>query len=509
MSEAEFEIPSGRPDIISLATQLWGKPTKRTPGKALFGAHGSKCVQPAPINKWFDHEANVGGGYLDLYKLNYGKLPDLPGFPIPPGMAKELGNPVAWWDYQNAACQPVARVARFHPPGQDKDYRQFRWEGGRWRAGMKGLELPLYHLPELLKAPDDSTVYITEGEKHADQIRAWGMLATTNAGGAKKFRADHAAVLAKFDCVICPDNDEAGRKHAEVVASALQAAGCTSIRVLNLPNLPTKGDVIDWVRAGGTATEFAELVAQAPDWAPSPKAQPTKPKPPAGDIPTMQAYHALRDALDKNSNGAVLPTHANMVLILKGDPILTGLVQFNSFTGLHMLRKPIPVLDKSIRPSPGPYPRPWDGDDITRLLAYVQKSWAHNFKKATVEECLLLEGRDNEIHCVRDYLDGLQWDGTKRLDLWLTMTFGCPSDDYHKAVGSKLLIAAVRRVRKPGCKYDQLVVLEGPQDIGKSTAILILFGADWTTDRISDLSSKDAAIDLRGKWCVELPRSST
>ena len=72
----------------------------------------------------------------------------------------------------------------------------------------------------------------------------------------------------------------------------------------------------------------------------------------------MQAYHALRDALDKNGNGAVLPTHANMVLILKRDPLLTGLVQFNSFTGLHMLRKPIPVLDKSIRPSPGPYPRP-------------------------------------------------------------------------------------------------------------------------------------------------------
>ena len=67
-----------------------------------------------------------------------------------------------------------------------------------------------------------------------------------------------------------------------------------------------------------------------------------------------------------------------------------------------------------------------------------------------------------------------------------------------------MLIAAVRRVRKPGCKYDQLVVLEGPQDIGKSTAILILFGADWSTDRISDLSSKDAAIDLRGKWGVEL-----
>jgi predicted P-loop ATPase len=369
---------------------------------------------------------------------------------------------------------------------------------------MQGLKIPLYHLPELLQAPVGSTICITEGEKHADQILAWGILATTNAGGAKKFRPHHATVLARFDCVILPDNDQAGREHTEVVASALRAAGCANIRILNLPNQPPKGDVIDWVSAGGTASVFAKLVAQAPDWTPSRKAQATKPEPPAGDIPTMQAYHALRDALDKNGNGAVLPTHANMVLILKRDPFLNGLVQFNSFTGLHMLRKPVPVLDKAIRCSPGPYPRQWDGDDITRLLAYVQKSWAHNFKKATVEECLLLEGRDNEIHTVRDYLAVLKWDGKKRLDSWLTMTFGCPQDLYHAAVASKVLIAAVRRVRQPGCKYDQLVVLEGDQGIGKSPAIKILFGDDWYTDQLSDLSSKDAAIDLRGKWVVEM-----
>jgi hypothetical protein len=236
MSATEYEVPCGLPDIVSLGIRLWGEPTKRTPGKVLFVGHGSKCVQPAPINRWFDHEANVGGGYVDLYKLNFGKLPDPPGFPIPPGMAKALGDPVAWWDYHDAAGQPIARVTRFHPPGQDKTYRQFRWGGDRWRPGMNGLELPLYHLPELLKAPDGCTVYITEGEKHADQIRAWGMLATTNAGGAKKFRPDHAAVLDRFDCVILPDNDQPGRKHADVVASALRAAGCTSIRVLNLPN---------------------------------------------------------------------------------------------------------------------------------------------------------------------------------------------------------------------------------------------------------------------------------
>src|ERR1700731_2158527 len=96
-SQQEYEVPSGLPDIVSLAIRLWGETTKRTPDRVLFGANGSKCVQPAPTNTWFDHEAKVGGGYFDIYKFDVGKLPDPPGFPIPPGMAKELGNPVAWW----------------------------------------------------------------------------------------------------------------------------------------------------------------------------------------------------------------------------------------------------------------------------------------------------------------------------------------------------------------------------------------------------------------------------
>jgi putative DNA primase/helicase len=291
---AKFEIPSCLPDIVALGTQLWGEPTKRTPDKVLFGARGSKCVRPAPANTWFDHEANTGGGYLDLYRLNYGKLPDTPGFPVPSAMAGELGNPVAWWDYQAASGQTIARVVRFHPPGRAKTYRQCRPGGSTWRWKMQGLQIPLYHLPELLQAPDGSTICVTEGEKHADQIWAWGMLATTNAGGAKKFRPDHAAVLARFDCVILPDNDQAGREHAEVVASALRAAGCASIRVVNLPNLPNKGDIIDWVKGGGTAPVFAELVANASDF------ETTAPKPnpkPSPNPASLDGYDLTEDGI--------------------------------------------------------------------------------------------------------------------------------------------------------------------------------------------------------------------
>jgi hypothetical protein len=262
MSDAPFEIPAGCPDIVTIGRQLWGDPTKQSKTEVRFGSHESKVVRPGD-NTWYDHEADTGGGYFDLYKLKYGSLPAKPEFPIPPGMAKELGEPVAWWDYHDEAGRVVARVVRFHPPGKEKTYRQCRPHGDGWRWKMEGLQIPLYHLPDLLRAPTGATVHITEGEKHADLIRSWDMYATTNAGGAKKFRADHAAVLAPFDCVILPDNDQAGREHAAVVAQALRAAGCTSIRIASLPGLPEKGDVMDWVQAGGTAAEFEHLSAEA------------------------------------------------------------------------------------------------------------------------------------------------------------------------------------------------------------------------------------------------------
>ena len=262
-NQSSFVIPPGCPDIVTLGRQLWGDPTKQTKTEIRFGSHESKVIRPSPANTWYDHETNTGGGYLDLYKLKFGTLPAKPDFPIPPGMAKELGEPVAWWDYHDADGRTVARVARFQPPGKEKTYRQCRPNGDTWRWKMEGLQIPLYHLPDLLCAPAGNTVHITEGEKHADLIRSWGLVATTNAGGAKKFRPDHAAVLAPFDCVILPDNDKAGGEHADLVAAALRGAGCKSIRIAMLPGIPPKGDVIDWHRAGGTPEAFNEIVARA------------------------------------------------------------------------------------------------------------------------------------------------------------------------------------------------------------------------------------------------------
>jgi putative DNA primase/helicase len=118
--------------------------------------------------------------------------------------------------------------------------------------------------------------------------------------------------------------------------------------------------------------------------------------------------------------------------------------------------------------------------------------------------------RRNSYHPVRNYLESLpEWDGTPRIATWLIDYCGVKSSDvnpnvYSMAVGEKFLISAVARVMEPGCKADHLLVLEGDQGIGKSTVVRILAGDAWFTDQIADLGSKDASMQLRGMWIIEL-----
>jgi predicted P-loop ATPase len=112
----------------------------------------------------------------------------------------------------------------------------------------------------------------------------------------------------------------------------------------------------------------------------------------------------------------------------------------------------------------------------------------------------------NKFHPVCDYLDGLKWDGEKRLDRWLVTYGGAEDADYVRAVGALTLVAAVRRVRKPGCKFDEMLIFEMPtQGKDKSTAIQVLaVREDWFSDDLPLNSDGKRVIEqTRGKWIVE------
>lgn len=117
--------------------------------------------------------------------------------------------------------------------------------------------------------------------------------------------------------------------------------------------------------------------------------------------------------------------------------------------------------------------------------------------------------RENTFDPVLDYLDTLRWDETPRLDTWMIDYLGAADDEFTRQVSAKALIAAVARVLHPGCQVDTVVVLEGRQGIGKSSAIRALYGSEWFTDAMPDLSNKDALVQLRGVWGVELAELAT
>jgi hypothetical protein len=170
---------------------------------------------------------------------------------------------VATYSYQVENGTEHFQVCRMQP----KDFRQ-RHKGadGRWVWKLPEVQrfLP-YRLPEVAEAiAAERPVFIVEGEKDADNLAKLGIAATCNAGGAGKWRPDHAQQLRNADAIICPDNDEAGRKHANRVWKTLRVSA-SRVRLLELPGLPPKGDVSDWLAAGGTAEALWTLVEAARD----------------------------------------------------------------------------------------------------------------------------------------------------------------------------------------------------------------------------------------------------
>lgn len=211
-----------------------------------------------------------------------------------------------------------------------------------------------------------------------------------------------------------------------------------------------------------------------------------------------------RGDLDQNDNGQTYPTSANAMLILANDEPLAAMLGYDAFTSQHLIMRAPPSPQAGMLPMPGPYPRPWGSEDVTLTLGYMQRVWSRKFNVQCVEAAMLAEARHRPFHPVCDWLEGLRNAGKHRLDTWLCKAFGCPDDDYHRAIGAKFLIAAVRRVRHPGTKFDTMPVLEGAQGIGKSTACKVLFGEHWFTDSIpEDLASRDAALALLGVWLLE------
>lgn len=164
---------------------------------------------------------------------------------------------VTWYDYQHPDGALAYRVRREDGPN-GKDVRPYSASGS---VGLNGTGRILYRLPELIEGiAEGRTAHIVEGENKVEELRARGLCATTS-GSATSWRQEFAQHLIGANVVIIPDNDTPGEKYAATIAESLQGVAA-SVRIVRLPGLPPKGDVVDWFKSGRTLEQLlAEIDA--------------------------------------------------------------------------------------------------------------------------------------------------------------------------------------------------------------------------------------------------------
>ena len=164
---------------------------------------------------------------------------------------------VATYNYTDDGGALLFQVVRFVP----KDFRQRRLDdAGNWVWKMAGVQRVIYRLPEVLDAIERrQTVFVCEGEKACDALAARGLTATCSPGGAGKWRAEYAQWFGGAEVIVLPDVDAPGQAHAGQVVRALTRV-VWRIRIVSLPGLQAKGDVVDYLEACHTASDLLQHV---------------------------------------------------------------------------------------------------------------------------------------------------------------------------------------------------------------------------------------------------------
>lgn len=202
--------------------------------------------------------------------------------------------------------------------------------------------------------------------------------------------------------------------------------------------------------------------------------------------------------LEYDKLGKVKNSIVNLLIIMQNDPWLKGIV-FNQLSDGMEIRD-------DIAPVPWNHPSKfWRDADDNQVISYVEQRYG-SFSLKNYSIAIGKVADDRSYHPIREYLASLPpWDGVPRVDRLLIDYLGSPDNPYVRTVTRKTLVAAVRRIYHPGCKHDAMLVLSGPQGIGKSTLIARL-GGEWFSDSLSlsDTHDKTAAEKLLGYWILEI-----
>jgi predicted P-loop ATPase len=203
-----------------------------------------------------------------------------------------------------------------------------------------------------------------------------------------------------------------------------------------------------------------------------------------------------RDALEYKLGSDVLKnTINNYYVVLENDPAIKDKFSYNGFAERKELFGTVPWDGRTER-------RMWTDADTNGLYWFIETSYGQ-VGRGNVDSALSMYMAQHQFNEVQDYIHDLVWDGKKRLDTLFIDYLGAEDTEYTRTVTRKMFMAGIARAMHPGTKFDNMLILVGPQGIGKST-ILSKMARGWFNDSICSFEGKDAAELLQGIWIVEV-----
>ena len=202
--------------------------------------------------------------------------------------------------------------------------------------------------------------------------------------------------------------------------------------------------------------------------------------------------------LEYTKSGKLISNISNIILILENDPALAGKICHDQFSGFDAVRGGLPWNPKATA---------WTDRDDANLRVWLERNYDITGKEKIADAMTAILTR-HSYHPVRDYLDGLTWDGTPRLERLIIDYIGAADTEINRIMTRKHFIAAVGRIYQPGIKYDQCLIMTGPEGVGKST-LLSIMGGKWFNDSITTTEGKEGMDQLRRSWIIELGELSS
>ncbi|BFH17228.1 VapE family protein [Paenibacillus melissococcoides] len=196
--------------------------------------------------------------------------------------------------------------------------------------------------------------------------------------------------------------------------------------------------------------------------------------------------------------GFPLPTAGNVELILTHG-VWKGVLAYDAFGNSEVIRRPLPWRNLE---RPGRLYEPWLGADDKRLQHWFAKVFTINSTR-TIQNAFTEVVHKNTFHPIKAYVESTEWDGVPRAERIFVTYLGAADSHYTRQVTRKMLLAAVARLYRPGCKFDQMLVLVGPQGAGKSS-LLAKLGREWFSDSLRTFENKEAGEHLQNGWIFEI-----